>query len=305
MTSRPPQVEHRQTPKPLSASIFERILVGIDGTEAGFEACRQTARLAGQQAEVEAVAVVHLGPAVAAALDAAHVADVLEREAEEALDHAIAILDGRAHKRYLDGFVASALRDELESFGASLVALGTHGHRRSAEILLGGVAGEILHTAPCSVLIARPCPMATFPRTVVVGHDGSPRADEALAVARQLEARFGSTTACSSRSQESTSTPTASSSATRRRRRFAGIPCGRSSRLPGTPTCSSWEAAGCTASRRWAACPSGSPTRRPAPSSSFAAAASAPRPALPAAARPRRRARSSGRPHRARSGCRG
>ena len=193
MTIRPPQVEHRQTATPPSVSIFERILVGIDGTEAGFEACRQSARLADQQAAVEAVAVVHLGPAVAAALDAAHMVDVLERDAEEALDRAIAILGGRAHKRYLDGFVASALRDELESFGASLVALGTHGHHRSTEILLGGVAGEILHTAPCSVLIARPCPIATFPRTVVVGHDGSPQADGALAVARRLEARFGST----------------------------------------------------------------------------------------------------------------
>jgi hypothetical protein len=45
MTIRPPH-GHRQTPSPPSASIFERILVGIDGTEAGFEACRQTARLA-------------------------------------------------------------------------------------------------------------------------------------------------------------------------------------------------------------------------------------------------------------------
>ena len=82
---------------------------------------------------------------------------------------------------------------ELERFAATLIALGTHEHRRTTEIIFGGVAGEVLHKAPCSVLIARPCATETFPRTIVVGHDGSPQAETALAVARDLEHRFGST----------------------------------------------------------------------------------------------------------------
>jgi nucleotide-binding universal stress UspA family protein len=177
----------------IAGSIFSRILIGIDGTEAGFEACRQVARLAEQDAEIDAVAVVHLGPAVAAALDAAHIVDVLEQEVEDAFEHAVEILGGRAHKRYLNGFVTPALLAELEHFHATLLALGTHGHHRATEILIGGVAGELLHKAPCSVLIARPRPIANFPSTLVVGHDGSPQADDAFAVARQLAARFGST----------------------------------------------------------------------------------------------------------------
>ena len=183
------QTSRTATPGP----IFSRILVGIDGSEAGFEACRQVARLADQDSEIDAVAVVHVGPAVASALDAAHVVDVLEREAEEALEHALAILGGRAHKRYLDGFVTSALLAELQRFDATLIALGTHEHRRTTEIIFGGVAGEVLHKAPCSVLIARPRPTETFPREIVVGHDGSPQAESALAVAHELEHRFGST----------------------------------------------------------------------------------------------------------------
>lgn len=174
-------------------SIFSRILVGIDGTDAGFEACRQVARLAETDATIDAVAVVHLGPDVAAALVAAHAVDVLEHEAEEALQCAIEILGGRAHKRYLSGFVTSALIDELQRFDATLLALGTHEHRRATEILFGGVAGELLHKAPCSVLIARPCPPSSFPGRLVVGVDGSPQADDALAAAQQLAARFGST----------------------------------------------------------------------------------------------------------------
>ena len=172
-------------------SIFSRIVVGIDGSEAGFEACRQIARLAEQDAEIDAVAVVHLGPAVAAALDAAHIVDVLEHEAEDALEQALEILGGRAHKRYLDGFVTQALLAELEDFHATLLAMGTHEHHRATEILIGGVAGELLHTAPCSVLIARPCRMQDFPTKLVVGDDGSDQAHEAVAVARQLAARFG------------------------------------------------------------------------------------------------------------------
>jgi nucleotide-binding universal stress UspA family protein len=176
----------------IGRSIFSGIIVGIDGSEAGFEACRQIARLANQDAEIDAVAVVHLGPAVAAALDASHVVDVLKRDAENALEHAIEILGGRAHKRYLDGFVTSALLAELERFDATLIALGTHEHRRTTEIIFGGVAGEVLHKAPCSVLIARQCPTEIFPRKVVVGHDGSSQAESALAVAHELEHRFGS-----------------------------------------------------------------------------------------------------------------
>ena len=176
----------------IGRSIFSRIIVGIDGSEAGFEACRQIARLANQDSEIDAVAVVHLGPAVAAALDAAHVVDVLEREAENALEHAVESLGARAHKRYLDGFVTSALLAELERFDATLIALGTHEHRRTTEIIFGGVAGEVIHKAPCSVLIARPCRTETFPRKVVVGHDGSSQAENGLAVAHELEHRFGS-----------------------------------------------------------------------------------------------------------------
>jgi nucleotide-binding universal stress UspA family protein len=151
------------------------------------------ARLAETDATIDAVAVVHLGPAVAAALEAVHAVDVLEHEAEEALERAVEILGGHAHKRYLNGFITPALLDELQRFDATLLALGTHEHRRATEILIGGVAGELLHEAPCSVLIARPCPAASFPGRLVVGHDGSPQADDAFAVARRLATRFGST----------------------------------------------------------------------------------------------------------------
>ena len=156
--------------------IFSRIVVGVDGTEAGFDACRQVAHLADPDAEIHAVTVVH---------GVAAVEDVLHR--------AVEILGERAHASCLQGPVTDALLDEARRFGATLVALGTHEHRRATEIVLGGVAGEILHEAPCSVLIARRCSLEAFPRQIVVGHDGSAQALSALAVADALEQRFGAT----------------------------------------------------------------------------------------------------------------
>jgi nucleotide-binding universal stress UspA family protein len=50
-----------------------------------------------------------------------------------------------------------------------------------------------VHSAPCSVLIARPGAGRWFPRRVVLGHDGSRAAAAAAEVAFGLEARFGST----------------------------------------------------------------------------------------------------------------
>lgn len=176
-----------------AASIFRRVLVGVDGTEPGFEACRQAARLAEADAAMDAVAVVHLAEAVAAAMDAPGVVDQLKRESAAALDRATDILGEHAQKRFVNGFVTAALLSEIDRADATLLALGSHGHRRLTEILIGGVAGELLHRAPCSVLIVRATDdPETFPRSLVVGVDGSNDADTALAAAQYLAARFGS-----------------------------------------------------------------------------------------------------------------
>ena len=161
----------------MTDDVFGRVLVVVDGTESGLEACRQVARLSPADAPVDAVGVVHF----ASAADGA----------ERALDEALELLDGRAVRRRLDGFVASSLLAELDAFGATLVAFGSHEHRRAGDILLGGSEGELLHKAPCSVLVARPCDRDAFPQAIVVGHDGSADADRALAAARALAQRCG------------------------------------------------------------------------------------------------------------------
>lgn len=77
---------------------------------------------------------------------------------------------------------------------ATLLVIGTHGHSRVEEIVFGGVAGELLHQAPCAVLVARPVSdLGAFPREIVVGIDGSEEAERAFDVACGLAARRHST----------------------------------------------------------------------------------------------------------------
>jgi len=174
-------------------SIFSRIVVGVDGTEPAFEACRQAARLADPDASIEAVAVVHLADTVRAGVAASRTADRLEQEAEAAVGRAAEILGPRTVRRFVNGYVTRALSEEVDRFSATLLALGSHGHHRMTEIAFGGPAGELLHEAPCSILLARtPRPPQEFPRSLVVGYDGSAGADLALATAQAIVERFGS-----------------------------------------------------------------------------------------------------------------
>lgn len=175
-----------------AASLFDRLVVGVDGSEAGFEACRQAAALGSPDALIEAVSVVQLADAIRTGMNAPRVADRLQSEAESALERATEILGDRARTRFVNGFAAQALLREIERLDASALVIGTHGHRRATEILIGGVAGELLHTAPCSVLVARPpADSAAFPAAIAVGIDGSCESDAALAAGQELARRFG------------------------------------------------------------------------------------------------------------------
>ena len=172
-------------------NVFSRVLVGVDGSEACFEACRQAARVADPGTPIEAVAAVHLADAVWTGYHAPSVADRLRREAEKALEQAVRLIGDRARARFVNGAETAALLQEIDRAAATLIALGSHGHRRVTEILIGGVAGELLHSAPCSVLVARPAGDAeVFPRSIVVGLDGSVAAEHALDAAEHLARRL-------------------------------------------------------------------------------------------------------------------
>ena len=83
-----------------------------------------------------------------------------------------------------------ALIREAERGRHTVVVVGSHGTSRARGIVAGSTATELVHKAPCSVLVARGS--ARRPRRIVVGVDGSPESARAFAVAHELADRFDS-----------------------------------------------------------------------------------------------------------------
>jgi hypothetical protein len=79
----------------------------------------------------------------------------------------------------------------LKETEATLAVVGTHGHSRLSEILIGGVAGELLRNAPCSICLRPPAGAPAVVRPGgPAGVDGSPQSAAAAAAARYLAERF-------------------------------------------------------------------------------------------------------------------
>jgi hypothetical protein len=77
-------------------SAFARILVGIDGTDWGFEALRQALLVSpAETSVVQAVTALDTAPAIHAGMNATHLAEMLTQEAAEARDAAEKIMGSR------------------------------------------------------------------------------------------------------------------------------------------------------------------------------------------------------------------
>jgi nucleotide-binding universal stress UspA family protein len=175
--------------------VFARVVVGVDGTEWGFEALRQTLALAPSEgSSVDAVTALDTRPAVRTGFEAAYWVDVLTEEATAARDMAAKILGDRpgSTARVVRGERLHVLRRVCEEANATLLVLGGRHSSRFLGIMLGDTATELLHDGTCSVLVARPQWGKEWqPRTVVVGLDGSASALAALEAADDIAARLG------------------------------------------------------------------------------------------------------------------
>ena len=171
--------------------LFERILCGVDGTPASLVAVRQALRLLDEHGSLLLSAVANLAQAAHAGMAASHAAELMQHEAEAALAEARAIAPS-AGSKLVDGDPVAALLEQAQAERATLIAVGSHGRRRAAGLLLGTVAARMLRDAACSVLVARAAgDDDAWPQTVVVGVDGSLESAAAFSVARSVAARFG------------------------------------------------------------------------------------------------------------------
>lgn len=182
------------TPGESNVQVFARAVVGVDGTERGFEALRQTLALAPAEAStVTAITALDTRPAIHAGFQSSYWAEQLEQEAAAARGEAEALLRGRAGSaaRVVRGAPIDVLRRASGEVDATLLALGGQQRSRLLGIMLGDTATQLLHDGARSVLVARPQPDRSWrPRAVVVGVDGSGGSLAALRTADELASRL-------------------------------------------------------------------------------------------------------------------
>jgi nucleotide-binding universal stress UspA family protein len=175
-------------------SMFSRILVGVDGSTESREAARQAAAIA--EGELTLLAAYDIAPAIVGGTGfyVPDYSDIdLQREAaKKALERARDdIAESLPAGKIVRGRPADALIAEVERDQDTLLVLGSHGLGRLAGFVMGSTATEVIHKAPCSVLVTRSQSRGgEFPNKIVVGVDGSPESAAAYAAARQLAERF-------------------------------------------------------------------------------------------------------------------
>jgi nucleotide-binding universal stress UspA family protein len=145
--------------------LFDRIVVGTDGSETAAEAVRQAielARLAGASLDI----VSAYEPVSRSRLreesdevpgDVAYAVGPKE-DVNQVLDAASGVakqagIEVATHAR--EGGPADAIIDVAEQTKADLIVVGNKGMTGSRRFLVGSVPNNISHHAPCSVLIVR------------------------------------------------------------------------------------------------------------------------------------------------------
>lgn len=178
----------------VSTDVFDRVVCGVDRSEAGLTAASAAALVTAPQGSLTLVSANDSSIAVHAGWGMSQVL------AELATDAAAALAEGSAkaqpwHEldgRLLEGDPLNVILGEIERREATLAVVGTHGHARATGIALGSVTTHLLHEAPCSVLVARgEIGPEYWPRRVVVGIDGSEGSAGAYRAATVLAERLG------------------------------------------------------------------------------------------------------------------
>jgi nucleotide-binding universal stress UspA family protein len=189
------QTATHATPLEAGRRVFTRVLAGVDGSQQALEAARQAVLLQDLDGRLTLFSVWDIAPTIIGGTGTSvppYFDEELQRQtAEKAL---LAARDyvapyGDASGKLVRGTPVAKLLEEIERDESTLVAVGSSGTGRFLGVVEGSVATEMIHRAPCSVLVTRPATDG-FPRRLVVGVDGSVESAAAYAAARYLAERF-------------------------------------------------------------------------------------------------------------------
>ena len=173
-------------------TVFERVVCGVDRSDAGVSAARAAGVVTSPDGSLVLLAVDDPSIAVHAGWGMPQVLQELAEEAQAALERGRSEAEPlhALEAKLVEGDPRHCLLAEIGRREATLVAVGSHGLSRATGIALGAVSTHLLHEAPCAVLIARASiDVARWPRSIVVGVDGSPDSERALHAALSLANR--------------------------------------------------------------------------------------------------------------------
>jgi nucleotide-binding universal stress UspA family protein len=180
-------------------ALFRCVVCGVDGTDESRAAVAQLGCLLDgleDACRVVLVSVWNTGASVAVGWSPpiARTASFPREELRAAVDGVRPLLPASmpVETVVVEGPPGPMMLTELGRHGATLVAVGSHDHRRISGILLGSVATQLLHEAPCAVLMARDEPGEGFPARVAVGADGSEESARAIQAGAGIAHRRGS-----------------------------------------------------------------------------------------------------------------
>lgn len=178
--------------------MFQRILVPLDGSERAERAIPVAARIA--RASGGTVILVQAAPIPmhvqmvgmgSAEVYSEHMLEEVKALAVNYLDtasRAAELVGVKTETRVEDGDAAPSIVAAVESLGADLIAMSSHGYTGFKRWALGSVAQKILPQSPVPVLVFRDGDqtLTATPVYALVALDGSPLAESVLAPVVQL-----------------------------------------------------------------------------------------------------------------------
>jgi nucleotide-binding universal stress UspA family protein len=135
---------------------MRRIVVGFDGSEHARKALERAAELAGDETSIAVVSAADVTKLLAGGTSPIDPAD--DEERATALAEARTFLEERGVEAVFvrgTGNAADVILEEAEESGADLIIIGTRGHNVAKRLLLGSTSTNVVHHAPCDVLIVR------------------------------------------------------------------------------------------------------------------------------------------------------
>ena len=137
---------------------MERIVVGFDGSEHARKALQRAADIS-DGATVAVVSAANVSSFMRDPAGGVAAVDPADAEARaSALKEAREYLEGRGiNGVYVEGHgrPADVIVEEAKESGADLIVVGTRGHGAVTQLFMGSVSTNVVHHAPCDVLIVR------------------------------------------------------------------------------------------------------------------------------------------------------